>query len=230
MYCDYRFENLTELLTENIISAKDDPFLTSLVVCSSKTMEQYLNKTIADNKVIAANISYRFPRNSINDILAKCEKTESVTRLDKDIMIWEIFRLLPELENEPIYKPVREYLDVEENQKPFRRYQLSRKIAEIFDTYIGYRGEWLEIWQEGNRVTLPTHPDGLGYHELWQADLWRKLTKEKPEPIEFRRTSQLLKDNLEHINVHNSTLLSQKQYQNHHLQFHLYLPNRYRGK
>ncbi len=192
MYCDYKFENLTELLSDNIITGKDDPFEASIVVCSSKTMEQYLNKTIADTKTIAANISYRFPRNSINDILAKCAETESVTRLDKDIMLWEIYRLLPELENEAIYQPIKEYLNTEPSLKPFRRYQLSRKIAEIFDSYIGYRGEWLEAWQEGQIVSSKKHPKGLGAHEHWQADLWRKLTVEKTKCVRFMRTSELL--------------------------------------
>ena len=199
MQCDYRFENLTEQLSNNISSVKEDPFEIVNVICSSKTMEQYLNKVVADNRVISANISYRFPRNAVNDILKDIPASASVTRLDREVLVWEIYRLLPEVEDDPVYAPVKDYMNAELALKPFRRYQISLKIAEIFDNYIGYRGDWLELWQEGGRVRSEKSPGGLGPHELWQADLWRKLTVEKAEPVYFVRSSQLLAANIDKL-------------------------------
>ena len=196
MQCDYRFENLTAQLSDNISTLRDDPFDLVNIICSSKTMEQYLNKVVADNRVISANISYRFPRNAINDILKKLSVPESVTRLDREVMVWEIYRLLPEVEDDPIYAPVKEYMDAEPELREFRRYQISLKIAEIFDNYIGYRGDWLELWQEGGTVRSGKNPRGVGPHELWQADLWRKLTVQKDKPVRFVRSSQLLSANI----------------------------------
>ena len=59
--CNYNLDNLSHSLAENIINSKTDPFQPNIVICQGKSMEQYLNKTIADRKSIAANINYRFP-------------------------------------------------------------------------------------------------------------------------------------------------------------------------
>ena len=125
MQSEYNLEDLTEFFCENLTTHQNDPFEENVVICQSKTMEQYLNKNIADKKVIAANIEYRFPRNSINDILKLYPKTELVTKLNPASMVWEIYNLLPELEKNQQYPSLKNYVDVDNRFPDFRRYQLA---------------------------------------------------------------------------------------------------------
>ncbi len=199
---DYKLDNLSSSLADNIVNSKKDPFKPNIVICQGKSMELYLNKTIADKKTIAANIQYRFPRNSINDILNLYDENSNVTRLDLNIMIWDIYFLLFELIDKADYKPLKDYINADDSSKELRQYQLSRQIASVFDFYIGYRGDWLESWQETKKITkkgTSTEKLVLGPHELWQADLWRKLTVEREDKIEFKRASLLLGECIEKI-------------------------------
>ena len=203
---NYKLDVLCKALIENIVVRKNDPFEQISVVCQGKSMEQYVNKTIADQKTIAANINYRFPRNSINDILNLYQNNGNVTRLDSEVMIWDIYFLLPELISNPLYKPLDDYINADNSSTEFRQYQLARQIAGVFDDYIAYRGDWLELWQKNERVFqtngLKQKLD-LGGHELWQADLWRKLTVERSdneeENISFKCVSRILKECIDEI-------------------------------
>ena len=198
---NYKLDKLSSSLADNIINSKTDPFEQQRVICQGKSMEQYLNKTIADQETIAANINYRFPRNSINDIISLSDKNRDVTRLDPKIMVWDIYFLLPKLIDKDCYKPLNDYINADISSKKFRQYQLSRQIASVFDFYLGYRGDWLESWQRFERITHRMNSNGnldLGPHELWQSDLWRRLTIERGgtegDRIIFKRASVILEE------------------------------------
>jgi exodeoxyribonuclease V gamma subunit len=192
MYSDYKFEDLADILGNNLFQDICDPFTPLSIVCSSKTMEQYINKTIADKQLISANNEVLFPRNAINMILNLIHNNECVTRLDKDFMQWAIFAMLPELENYEDYKTLKEYIENSKDNYDFRRYQLAVQIAGVFDTYIGYRSDWLEAWQNGELKNL-------GYNEKWQADLWRRLIALEDNVKYSRPTKLFSRENLHKI-------------------------------
>ena len=204
---NYKLDKLSSSLADNIINSKADPFEQMSVICQGKSMEQYLNKTIADQKTIAANISYRFPRNSIHDILSLYDDNNDVSRLDPKIMVWDIYFLLPKLIDKDCYKALNDYINADNSSKEFRQYQLSRQIASVFDFYLGYRGDWLESWQKSEKVSRKfnskTDKLDLGPHELWQSDLWRHLTVERGDAEVdkkiFKLSSSHLKDCIEGI-------------------------------
>jgi len=202
-FISYRIESAAAKLVERIAVRKRDPFEKELIICSGKTMEQYLIKTAVDLKKTAPLFNFLFPRNAVNHILSKVPETETVTRLDKNIMGWEIYKLMPELERDPRYLPFQKYLSsTSEANKEFRRYKLAFVVAGIFDSYLMYRGDWLEHWQDGNDSVDPqtlSLYDNIDIHLKWQADLWRKLTKERKPAINYSRHSELLKKHLTSI-------------------------------
>jgi exodeoxyribonuclease V gamma subunit len=203
MHCDYRLEFLAAIFCDNLTQCKQDPFIEDIVVTQSSTMELYLNKCLADTKQVAINIEYLHPQRSINKIFKLGEIEQATGRLSKDCLIWQIYSLLPSLEDK--YSSIKSYIHHDESSLAIRRYQLAKVISGVFDNYMGYRGDWLELWQAGDSVTQMfenTKSLTLGEHEIWQADLWRQLTVNAAEPVEFQRPSRLLYENIASLKQH----------------------------
>jgi len=198
-----KIENAAERFLSEIALKKADPFEKEIIICAGKTMEQYLIKKAADIKGTAPNLEFFFPRNAINFILSTAGKLEFITRLDKDIMAWKIFRLLPELIKKTEYEPLYNYLNEIKENIEFRRFKLAQTIASVFDYYLMYRGEWLEAWQNNDTIDLHVNggeiPENLLKHTLWQSDLWKHLTVETSHNIQFKRHSKLLQENRNEI-------------------------------
>ena len=74
-------------------------------------------------------------------------------------------KILPELLNKPDFKYLKTYLRDDANN--LKRYQLSGKIADLFDQYLVFRPEMIFDWEAGESSELDEN--------RWQADLWRKL-------------------------------------------------------
>jgi len=95
----------------------------------------------------------------------------------REVMLWEILRLLPELLDQPEFSPLRTYLaDVADVRK---RFQLASQIANLFDQYLVFRPELTLAWDRGSGTIAGSKADE---HEAWQAALWRRLRQGKPEP------------------------------------------------
>lgn len=193
MQCDYQLENLGNEFCKGISKLKEDPFESDIVITQSVAMESYLNKILALDNTIAINVEYIQPRNFILKILKLCDIDINENRFSKDILVWKIYRLLPILEKNAIYAPLKNYVESDLERIDFRRYQLSKIIADIFDNYVAYRGEWLESWQEG--ILLKFKDESSKKHQIWQADLWRKLSIDNDEP--FSRAINLIFPKLE---------------------------------
>ncbi len=56
-----------------------------------------------------------------------------------------------------------------------RRFELAKRIADLFDQYLIYRPDWMAAWERGETL-------GLGTDEEWQALLWRELVATVKEP------------------------------------------------
>jgi len=63
---------------------------------------------------------------------------------------------------EPAFEPLRIYL--ESGRSDLKRFQLSQRIADLFDQYLLFRPEMMFQWEQGKA-------------RHWQAVLWRELVK-----------------------------------------------------
>ena len=93
-------------------------------------------------------------------------------------MLWEIMRLLPEMLEQPEFRPLKNYLaDAADVRK---RFQLSSQIANLFDQYLVFRPDLILAWDQGRGSLRGLR--GPNDHEAWQAALWRRLRQGKPAP------------------------------------------------
>ncbi len=95
--------------------------------------------------------------------------------LDKAPLTWRLMRLLPQLIDQPHFEPLQRFLTHDSDLR--KRYQLSERLADLFDQYQVYRADWLEDWAEGRHQLRNGRGEAkaLTPANCWQAELWRAL-------------------------------------------------------
>ncbi|SDS62303.1 exodeoxyribonuclease V subunit gamma [Pseudomonas prosekii] len=95
--------------------------------------------------------------------------------LDKAPLTWRLMRLLPQLIDQPHFEPLQRFLTHDTDLR--KRYQLSERLADLFDQYQVYRADWLEDWAEGKHQLRNGRGEAkpLTPANCWQAELWRAL-------------------------------------------------------
>ncbi len=94
-------------------------------------------------------------------------------RFDKVGVLWQLYRLFGDddlLHSMPV---LQNFMSFPERPKE-RRYQLARRIADLYDQYMVYRSDWLQEWM------LDKDQDFL-QEDIWQAQLFRRLIQQVPE-------------------------------------------------
>ncbi len=176
-------EDLVDELCGHYAGKNSDPFTISPVIVQSQGMARWVSLQMAEKNGIAANLEFPFPRKFVADVLHSCGVSGGDETFQRETMQWRIYQLLPELAE--ISRPLKNYID----GKPLlQRYQLAGHIAALFDNYMTFRLDWLSAWEQGGMLNL-------GEHEIWQAELWRRMAGE--DPFFFTRATQALKDNPE---------------------------------
>jgi exodeoxyribonuclease V gamma subunit len=98
--------------------------------------------------------------------------------LDKATLAWRLMDALAELQPgadlDPAFGPLANYL---RSNDVVRRYQLARRVADLYDQYQVHRPDWLERWAEGEAVLFDARGQAtaLDSTQQWQASLWQKL-------------------------------------------------------
>ncbi|MBD8476487.1 exodeoxyribonuclease V subunit gamma [Pseudomonas sp. CFBP 8770] len=106
------------------------------------------------------------------------DQIPSSSLLDKAPLTWRLMRLLPQLIDQPHFEPLQRFL-LDDNDLR-KRYQLSERLADLFDQYQVYRADWLQDWAEGKHQLR----NGRGLSKplpagnCWQAELWRALLQD----------------------------------------------------
>jgi exodeoxyribonuclease V gamma subunit len=95
--------------------------------------------------------------------------------LDKAPLTWRLMRLLPQVIDRPHFEPLQRFLTHDTDLR--KRYQLSERLADLFDQYQVYRADWLEDWAEGRHQLRNVRGEAkpLPPTNCWQAELWRAL-------------------------------------------------------
>jgi exodeoxyribonuclease V gamma subunit len=177
LYTSNRLEQLATQLTGVLDAPLDSPLVPEVIVVHGRGMARWLSLQIAKISKICMNYEFPFPRAFIGRTLrAFFPEMAPEEEYTVEALTWKINRILPALALEKEFASVRIYLDQEDGLKAF---QLSEKIARLFDQYIVYRPEMLVAWERG-RV-----------ENDWQAILWRKLVG-GGEPFHLARMHQHL--------------------------------------
>ena len=173
-------------------SPLENPFENETILVQSPGMAQWLQLEIASSTGIAANIDFPLPASFIwQQFTHLLDDVPDSSPFNKMSMTWHIMQLLPECLGDPDFSALLHYLENDDECR--KRFQLSQKIADIFDQYLVYRPEWIDRWDEATEDEIAswnnenTQATPLWIEDQrWQAKLWKKLS----DKIELSFSSQ----------------------------------------
>lgn len=179
LYCGNRLEILAEALACVVESTPKQPLDKDVILVQSKGMESWLSLYMARRFGIWANFEFPFPNTLIDGLIGAAVGAEQERDpFDRERMTLRIQALLPELLDDPRFRPLNRFL--ESGAKELKCYQLARRLAHLFDQYAVYRPELLLSWEEGKEAD-------------WQAELWRYLAATAATGHRARRHREFLR-------------------------------------
>ncbi len=167
LHASNRTENLLQHLGAVIrADAGRDFFAREIFLIQSQGMERMICQTMADQFRSFCNFEFMFPLHFLSFIADKIGLKATSDSYDRQILTWRIEAQLRDLSHQNLHE-IRSYLTG--NNSELKRYQLARKLANIFDQYQVMRPEMLDEWTENRTIT--DHPA-----EEWQVEIWLRLT------------------------------------------------------
>ncbi|MCL2789462.1 MAG: exodeoxyribonuclease V subunit gamma [Desulfobulbus sp.] len=157
-----RLEVLLRQLRTILRDPLPDPLIPEIIVVHNSGMAQWLAQQLAFADGIAAHCHFPLPARFAWDLVRRLGAAlpeEDAFR--KPVLRWRIAGLLPSLLARPAFREPDVYL--QDDADGGKLDQLSARIADVFDQYMVYRPDLLNLWQQGR-------------DDHWQALLWRALT------------------------------------------------------
>ncbi|MFM2589077.1 exodeoxyribonuclease V subunit gamma [Vibrio sp. TBV020] len=169
VYHSNQVDVLKSLLVELVrLNPLANPFEKEQILVQSPGMSQWLKMELAKEFGVAANIDFPLPATFIWNMFTEVlPDVPSRSAFNKESMTWKLMHILPGMLNTPEFEPLKRYLEQDEDSS--KLYQLSEKIADIFDGYLVYRPEWIAAWEAGQTVME------LEEEHPWQPILWQAL-------------------------------------------------------
>jgi exodeoxyribonuclease V gamma subunit len=161
VFTSNRLEILAGALADLLRTPLASPLDQEIIVVQSRGMERWVSMQLAERHGVCANYRFPFPNAFIQEIFGEvlhCMPDRSV--FDPDVMTWRIMKALSSLIEEPAFETLRIYFD--SGVSDLKRFQLSQRIADLFDQYLLFRPEMMFQWEKGK----------TGH---WQSLLWRRL-------------------------------------------------------
>ncbi|WP_459945869.1 exodeoxyribonuclease V subunit gamma [Desulfocastanea catecholica] len=166
LHVSNRTENLLRHLAEVIRTDRQaDFFAAELFLIQSQGMERMIGQSLADAFRSFCNFKFYLPLDFLGCVAEKLGMGISPDGFQRQILTWRLDGLLRDLAGE-VYQPLTGYLAGENSA--LKRFQLARRLANIFDQYQIMRPDMLAKWESGLLATR--HPA-----ERWQMELWRRL-------------------------------------------------------
>ena len=161
LFTSNRLEIMAEVLAGVLGEPPASPLDPEIILVQSKGMERWLSMQLAAYQGICANCRFPFPNAFVHEIFRKVlENVPERSVFEPQVMTWRIMKVLPSLMEKKGFEELRLYLVGA--QGGLKLFQLSERIADIYDQYVVFRPEMIFQWEKGQ-----------GDH--WQASLWREL-------------------------------------------------------
>lgn len=155
-----RLERLGDALAELLATPLSSPLVPEIVLVQSNGMARWLSLRLAARNQICANVRFPYPAGYVWELLRTLRPDlAEVSGFDPGVLTWRIYGLLPSLLADPRYAELANYLQAGADAD---RFELARRIADVYDQYLVYRPDWIVDWQGGAE-------------QHWQAALWREL-------------------------------------------------------
>ena len=189
VFTSNRLEFLADDLAELTRHRVGSIFQPETVVVQSQGMARWLSLHLAERNAICANYRFPFPNAFVHQMFRALWSTlpdQPDCRLD--VLVWKVMQHLPERLHKKNFVDLKHYLgDAQDSRKLF---QLSQKIAWLFDQYLIFRPEWIEAWdQEEPQEQADLWQAPHWQTELWQEELWRVVSKgfQRPHMVTLRK-------------------------------------------
>ncbi len=173
LYTSNRLESLMEQLAENLRDNPSPPMKKEIILVQNKGMQRWINLELARLNGICANINYPFPRVFIHELLSGSFDLTDTPLLDKESITWRIMKELDSLLDKPDFLTLQNY--VKDDVAGLKKYQLSEKIADVFDQYLISRPDLINEWEKGENLTHSEFHDSF-----WQQILWNRISDTGP--------------------------------------------------
>jgi exodeoxyribonuclease V gamma subunit len=168
-YKSNRLKNLAGELAKILVDRSTSPLEPEVVVVPSLGLRRWLNFELAQINAVCANVSFPFLAEFVNWVPAELAPPALPSeRIPPEEMVWAIHRILPTVIGGSEFQDVSRYLS---DSNPLKLFQLSRRVADLFDQYVVYRPEMIEKWVKGSGKPIGD--------EAWQRTLWGKLSTDQ---------------------------------------------------
>ena len=158
IYTSNRLEVLAKQCGEIFRQFPLPPLQKEIVVVQSRGMARWLAMEFSRQLSVWANGDFPFPNSFVNDILQQLVPDNQQPMYERKRASWQIMTVLAQCVDDRLFRPLDSYLS-----DPLRRFQLSCRLADLFDQYIIYRPDFIEDWEQSAEPAS------------WQAALWRML-------------------------------------------------------
>ncbi len=177
IYTSNRLEILAKELARMVRQPLPSPTAPEIIVVQSRGMQRWISMELARHNGICANCLFLFP-NALLQLLFKrlMPDLPEQSLFDPEALTFRIMKILPGCMHGPGFESLQHYLD--DDADKLKLFQISEKIAALFDQYLIFRPEMILDWEKGRE----------GH---WQAQLWRLLVNAQ-EPLHRARLRQVL--------------------------------------
>jgi exodeoxyribonuclease V gamma subunit len=163
LYTGNRLENLADRLARVLKTPLPSPLTPEIILVQSQGMEKWVSLELARRLKICANIHFLFPNHFVAGVFRQVlPDLEETPLFDPEIMAWRIMKILPPLLEKKGFDVLHHYLS--EGPSDLKLFQLSRRVADLFDQYLLFRPEMIFLWERGKE-------------DHWQAVLWREMAR-----------------------------------------------------
>ena len=171
LFTSNRVEILADELAATLEPPLNDPLTAEIILVQSRGMARWVSLELARRRGICANVNFPFPNHFVYDLFRRfVGGLPEESSFDPANLTWQIMGLLPSLQDKEGFEILKIYFGEEsDSASELKRFQLSRRIADLFDQYLIFRPGMILDWEKG-RESPPSH---------WQAILWRNLVKGK---------------------------------------------------
>ena len=179
LYTSNRLENLAELLGDVLKTPPPSPLTPEIILVQSRGMEKWVSLELARRLKICANIQFPFPNRFVSGLFRQLlPDLEETPLFIPEIMTWRIMDVLPPLLKKNGFEGLYHYLS--DGPSDLKLFQLSQRVADLFDQYLLFRPEMVFQWERGKE-------------DHWQAVLWRELAVgiEKKHRAAIQKTTYL---------------------------------------
>lgn len=161
VYHSNRLEALLDELTGVVAAPLADVFQSETIVLQNQGMARWVAQQLAQRIGISARLAFPLPASFLWQVLdAWLPDAPDATLFEKGALLWRVHKLLPDLLSKPAFASLERYLC--DDKSGLKIFQLSQRIADLFDQYLVFRPDLVLDWERGTA-------------EDWQAVLWRAL-------------------------------------------------------